>query len=111
AKIQGKALPTMHSLWLQHHRPDDCRNYPECEICGSYDHFNSGHDCVIHVIGGVLVESSYSSESSIGVSSTTCRSNVHSNTNHNDFEHFKIGEKLWAAKAKEPIKKWVHKRN
>ncbi|GJZ30568.1 hypothetical protein Tco_0575615 [Tanacetum coccineum] len=37
-KIQGKALPIMQSLCFNNHRPDDCRNYPECEICGSYDH-------------------------------------------------------------------------
>ncbi|GKE06553.1 hypothetical protein Tco_1398571, partial [Tanacetum coccineum] len=49
------------------------------------------HNRVIHVRGGVLVESSQSSESSIGVSFTTCGSNVHSTTGHNDFEHFKIG--------------------
>ncbi|GJT32107.1 retrovirus-related pol polyprotein from transposon TNT 1-94 [Tanacetum coccineum] len=41
------------------------------------------------IIGGVLVESSQSSESSIGVSCTTYGSNVHSTTDHNDFEHFK----------------------
>ncbi|GJX65767.1 retrovirus-related pol polyprotein from transposon TNT 1-94 [Tanacetum coccineum] len=53
---------------------------------------------------GALVESSQSSESSIGVSCTTCGSSVHSTTNHNDFDHFKRGEKLQASKAKEPTK-------
>ncbi|GKC15842.1 hypothetical protein Tco_1012624 [Tanacetum coccineum] len=48
------------------HRPDDCRNYPECEIFGSYDHSSSGHNRVIHISGGVLAESSQSRESSIG---------------------------------------------
>ncbi|GKE18007.1 retrovirus-related pol polyprotein from transposon TNT 1-94 [Tanacetum coccineum] len=48
------------------HRPDDCRNYPECEIYGSYDHSTSGHNRVIHISGGVLAESSQSRESSIG---------------------------------------------
>nr|GEU39361.1 hypothetical protein [Tanacetum cinerariifolium] len=41
--------------------------------------------------GGVLAESSQSSESSIEVSCTTYRSNVHSNTDHNDLEHYKKG--------------------
>ncbi|GJY53229.1 retrovirus-related pol polyprotein from transposon TNT 1-94 [Tanacetum coccineum] len=75
-----KALP---------YQPDNCRNYPECEIYGSYDHFNSGHNRVIHIRGGVLAESSQSSESSIGVKCNTCESTVHSTTDHNDFDHFK----------------------
>ncbi|GKF45054.1 hypothetical protein Tco_0131606, partial [Tanacetum coccineum] len=49
----------------QPYQPDDYRNYPECEIYGSYDHFTSGHNRVILVRGGALVESSQSSESSI----------------------------------------------
>nr|GEV06705.1 retrovirus-related Pol polyprotein from transposon TNT 1-94 [Tanacetum cinerariifolium] len=52
--------------------------------------------------GGVLAESSQSSKSSIGVSCTTCGSSVHSTTDHNDFEHFKICEKFQATKAKDP---------
>ncbi|GKD54641.1 retrovirus-related pol polyprotein from transposon TNT 1-94 [Tanacetum coccineum] len=72
--------------------------------CRSYDHFISGHNRVILIRGGVLAESSQSSESSIGVSCTTCGSNVHSTTNHNDFEHFKRGEKIQATKAREPTK-------
>ncbi|GJW05185.1 retrovirus-related pol polyprotein from transposon TNT 1-94 [Tanacetum coccineum] len=43
----------------------------------------------IDLKGGVLAESSQSSESSIGMSFTTCGSSVHSTTDHNDFEHFK----------------------
>ncbi|GJU11013.1 putative ribonuclease H-like domain-containing protein [Tanacetum coccineum] len=35
----------------------DYRNYPEYGICGSYDHFTSGHSCVIQIRGGVLAES------------------------------------------------------
>ncbi|GJY47255.1 retrovirus-related pol polyprotein from transposon TNT 1-94 [Tanacetum coccineum] len=65
------------------------RNYPECEICGSYDHFTLGHNHVIHIRRGTLVESSQSSESSIGVKCNTCKSTVHSTTDHNDFDHFK----------------------
>nr|GEW24933.1 retrovirus-related Pol polyprotein from transposon TNT 1-94 [Tanacetum cinerariifolium] len=44
-------------------------------------------ECVMikTISGGVIAESS------IGVSYTTCGSNVHSTTNHNDFEHFKRG--------------------
>ncbi|GKA31414.1 hypothetical protein Tco_0717719 [Tanacetum coccineum] len=49
-------LPYTH-CGFNDHRPDDCRNYPECEIYGSYDHFTSGHNHVIHIRGGVLAES------------------------------------------------------
>ncbi|GJX54105.1 hypothetical protein Tco_0282474 [Tanacetum coccineum] len=110
-KSKAKPYPPCTYYGFNDHRPDDCRNYPECEICGSYDYFTSEHNRVIQIRGGVLAESSQSSESSIGVSCTTCGSSVHSTTDHNDFEHFKRGEKLQATKAKEPIKKWVHKRN
>ncbi|GKB13495.1 retrovirus-related pol polyprotein from transposon TNT 1-94 [Tanacetum coccineum] len=41
------------------------------------------------VKGRVLAESFHTSESSIRGGSTTCGSNVHSTTDHNDFEHFK----------------------
>ncbi|GJT21921.1 retrovirus-related pol polyprotein from transposon TNT 1-94 [Tanacetum coccineum] len=54
--------------------------------------------------GCVLDESSQSSESSVGVSCNTCGSNVHSTTDHNDFEYFKIGEKIQATKAREPTR-------
>ncbi|GJW35727.1 hypothetical protein Tco_0058647 [Tanacetum coccineum] len=49
------------------YRPDNYRNYPKCEIYGSYDHFTSRHNRVILVRGGALAESSQYSESSIGV--------------------------------------------
>ncbi|GJY11464.1 retrovirus-related pol polyprotein from transposon TNT 1-94 [Tanacetum coccineum] len=55
----------------------------------SYDHFTSGHNYVIHIRGGMLAESSQSSESLIGVKRNTYRSTVHSTTDHNDFDHFK----------------------
>ncbi|GJU90821.1 hypothetical protein Tco_1303244 [Tanacetum coccineum] len=87
------------------------KNYPECEICRSYDHFTLGHNRVIHIRGGVLVESSQSCKSSIGVKCNTCGSTVHSTTDHNEFDHFKRREKTQALKAMEPTKKWVHKRN
>ncbi|GJR90788.1 hypothetical protein Tco_0214799 [Tanacetum coccineum] len=76
------------------HRPDDCRNFPEYEICGSYDHFTLGHNRVIHIRGRVLAESSQSSVSSIGVKCNTCGSTVYSTTDHNEFDHFKRGEKI-----------------
>nr|GEW28783.1 hypothetical protein [Tanacetum cinerariifolium] len=69
--------------------PYDCRNYPECEIYGSYDHFTSGHNRVFHIRGGVLAESYQSSESSISVKCNTCGNTAHSTTNHNEFDHFK----------------------
>ncbi|GJZ87532.1 retrovirus-related pol polyprotein from transposon TNT 1-94 [Tanacetum coccineum] len=64
-----------------------------------------GASLISEVRGGALTESSQSSESSIGMSCTTCGSSVHSTTDYNDFEHFKRGEKLQATKAKEPTKK------
>nr|GEV61384.1 hypothetical protein [Tanacetum cinerariifolium] len=82
------------------HRPDDYRNYPKCEICGSYDHSTSGHNRFIHIRGGVLAELSQSNESSIGVKCNTCESTVHSTSDHNEFGHFKEGEKAQAAKVR-----------
>ncbi|GJY82788.1 hypothetical protein Tco_0496164 [Tanacetum coccineum] len=79
-------------------KPDDCRNYPECEIFGSYDHSTSGHNRVIQIRGGVLAESSQSNESSIGVKCNTYESTIHSTTDHNKFDHFKeryIREPIW----------------
>ncbi|GJY78070.1 putative reverse transcriptase domain-containing protein, partial [Tanacetum coccineum] len=57
--------------------------FPPCTHCGFNDHLPD--DC-------------------LGVSCNTCRSTVHSTTDHRDFDHFKRGEKLQAAKAKEPTK-------
>ncbi|GJV11793.1 retrovirus-related pol polyprotein from transposon TNT 1-94 [Tanacetum coccineum] len=53
------------------HRPDDCRNYPECEICGSYDHFTSGHNRVIlrHIREPIWYMDSGCSRSMTGVKS------------------------------------------
>ncbi|GJV85709.1 retrovirus-related pol polyprotein from transposon TNT 1-94, partial [Tanacetum coccineum] len=96
-------LPCTH-YGSNDHRPDDCRNYPECGICRSYDHSTSGHNRVIHIRGGVLAESPQYNESSIGVKCNTCGSTVHSTTKHNKFDHFKRGEKIQAAKAREPTK-------
>nr|GEU41245.1 hypothetical protein [Tanacetum cinerariifolium] len=76
--LKAKAKPYLPctQCGFNDHRPDDCRNYPEC-----------------------------SSESSIGMRCTTCESNVHSTTDHNDFEHFKRARKIQATKAREPIKR------
>ncbi|GJT30816.1 retrovirus-related pol polyprotein from transposon TNT 1-94 [Tanacetum coccineum] len=103
-KAKAKPFPPCTHYGFNDHRPDDCRNYPECEICGSYNHSTSGHNRVIHIRGGVLAESSQSNECSIGVKCNTCGSTVHSTTNHNEFDHFKRGEKIQAAKAREPTK-------
>nr|GEZ57520.1 hypothetical protein [Tanacetum cinerariifolium] len=86
--LKAKAKP------LNDHRPDDCRNYHECEICRSYDYFTSRHNHVIHIKGGVLAESSQSNESLIGVKYSTRGSTVHSTSDHNEFDHFKRGEKF-----------------
>nr|GEW24058.1 RNA-directed DNA polymerase, eukaryota, reverse transcriptase zinc-binding domain protein [Tanacetum cinerariifolium] len=76
----------------QPYQPDDCRNYPECEICGSYDHSTLGHNRVIHIKGGVLAESSQSNESTIRVKYNTYENTVHSTSEHNKFDHFKREE-------------------
>ncbi|GKB26893.1 hypothetical protein Tco_0866294 [Tanacetum coccineum] len=110
-KVKAKPFPPWTHCGFNDYRPDDCRNYPECEICGSYDHSTSGYNRVIHIRVGVLAESSQSNESSIRVKCNTCGSTIHSTSNHNEFDHFKRGEKIQAAKAREPTKKWVHKRN
>ncbi|GJX48780.1 retrovirus-related pol polyprotein from transposon TNT 1-94 [Tanacetum coccineum] len=65
-KAKAKPYPSCTHCGFNDHRPGDYRNYPECAICGSYDHFTSRHNHVILVRGGVLAESSQSSESLIG---------------------------------------------
>ncbi|GJU43767.1 hypothetical protein Tco_1201033 [Tanacetum coccineum] len=57
-KSKAKPYPPCTHCGFNDHCPDDCRNYPECEICESYDHFTLGHNCVIQVRGGPLDESS-----------------------------------------------------
>ncbi|GKD49450.1 hypothetical protein Tco_1278426 [Tanacetum coccineum] len=103
-KAKAKPFPPCTHCGFNDHKPGDCRNYPKCGICGSYDHFTSGHNHVIHIRGGMLAKSFQSSKSSISVKCNTCGSTVHSTTNHNDFDHFKIGEKIQATKAREPTK-------
>nr|GEX70848.1 RNA-directed DNA polymerase, eukaryota, reverse transcriptase zinc-binding domain protein [Tanacetum cinerariifolium] len=104
-KAMAKPFPPCTHCGFNDHRPDDCRNYYECEIYGSYDHFTSRYNHVIQIRGRVLVESSQSNKSSIGVKCDTCGSIVHSNTDHNEFYHFKKGEEIHAAKARKPTKK------
>ncbi|GJS40241.1 hypothetical protein Tco_0565284 [Tanacetum coccineum] len=80
-----------------------------CMICKRGDHRTSDHEMYTASLkrsdnykaqpyqyaspskGGVLVESSQSSESSIDVKCNTCGSIVHSTTDHNEFDHFKRG--------------------
>ncbi|GJT39423.1 hypothetical protein Tco_0939288 [Tanacetum coccineum] len=40
-KAKAKPFPPCTHCGFNDHRPDDCRNYPECGICRSYDHFTS----------------------------------------------------------------------
>ncbi|GJV53629.1 retrovirus-related pol polyprotein from transposon TNT 1-94 [Tanacetum coccineum] len=101
-KAKAKPYPPCTHCGFNDHRPGDCRNYPECAICGSYDHFTSGHNCVILVRGGVLAESSQSSESLIGVSCNTCGSNRH------------IKEPIWyldsgCSRSVTGVKSYMHK--
>ncbi|GKC97724.1 hypothetical protein Tco_1167999 [Tanacetum coccineum] len=81
-KAKAKPFPPCTHCGFNDHRPDDCRNYPECEIYRSYDHSTSGHNRC-----------------------DTCGSTIHSITDHNEFDHFKRGEKIQAAKAREPTQK------
>ncbi|GKE01353.1 retrovirus-related pol polyprotein from transposon TNT 1-94 [Tanacetum coccineum] len=74
-RAKAKPLPPCTHCGYNDHIPDDCRNYHECEICKSYDHSTPGHNHVIQIRGGVLAESS--------------QSNVHSTSDHNEFDHFK----------------------
>nr|GEW31570.1 hypothetical protein [Tanacetum cinerariifolium] len=88
-KAKAKPFPPCIHYGFNNHRPDDCRNYPECKIYGSYNHSTLGHNHVIHIRGGVLVKSSQSNESLIRVKCNTCGSTVHSTSDHNEFDHFK----------------------
>ncbi|GJW52064.1 retrovirus-related pol polyprotein from transposon TNT 1-94 [Tanacetum coccineum] len=90
-KAKAKPFPPCTHCSFNDHRPDDCRNYPGCGICGGYDHCTSGYNRIIQIRGGVVTESSLSNESSIGVKCNTCGSIIHSTTDHNEFDHFKRG--------------------
>ncbi|GKE79206.1 hypothetical protein Tco_1545326 [Tanacetum coccineum] len=102
-KEKAKPFPPYTHCGFNYHRPDDCRNYPECEICGSYDHSTLGHNRVIQIRGGVLVESSQSNKSSIGVKCNTCGITIHSTSDHNEFDHFKRVD------AQGGVKSYLHK--
>ncbi|GJT19571.1 retrovirus-related pol polyprotein from transposon TNT 1-94 [Tanacetum coccineum] len=93
-KAKAKPFPPCTHCGFNDHRPDDYRNYPECEIYESYDYSNLRHNRIIQIRGGVLVESSQSNKYSIGVKYNTCGSTVHSTSDHNEFDHFKRGEKI-----------------
>ncbi|GKC29278.1 hypothetical protein Tco_1036572 [Tanacetum coccineum] len=54
-RAKAKTLPPCTHYGFNDHIPDDCRNYPECGIYGSYDHSTSGHNRVIQIRGGLLV--------------------------------------------------------
>nr|GEY62554.1 hypothetical protein [Tanacetum cinerariifolium] len=88
-KAKAKPLLPCTHCGFNDHRPDDCRNYIECEIYGSYDHSTSGHNHVIQIRREVLAESSQSNESSIRVKCNTYGNTVHSTSDHNKFDHFK----------------------
>ncbi|GKB67653.1 hypothetical protein Tco_0929065 [Tanacetum coccineum] len=60
-------------------RPDDCRNYPECGICRSYDHFTSGHNRVIHIRGGILRRST---KSKLYNPTISCHVFIHNHKDH-----------------------------
>nr|GEW50720.1 ribonuclease H-like domain-containing protein [Tanacetum cinerariifolium] len=90
-KAKAKPFPPCTHYGFNDHRPDDCRNYPECKICGSYDHSTSGHNRLIHIRGGVLAESSQFNESSSRVKCNTCGSIVHFTSDLNEFDHLKRG--------------------
>ncbi|GJV65375.1 hypothetical protein Tco_1476203 [Tanacetum coccineum] len=57
-RAKAKPFPPCTHCGFNDHIPDDCRNYPECGIYRSYDHFTSRHNHVIQIRGGVLAESS-----------------------------------------------------
>ncbi|GJR88240.1 retrovirus-related pol polyprotein from transposon TNT 1-94 [Tanacetum coccineum] len=99
-------LPYTH-YGFNDHRLGDYSNYPKCKICGSYDHFTLGYNHVIQNRGGLLAESPQSNDSLIRVKCDTCGSTVYSTSDHNEFDHFKRGEKIQAVKAREPTKKYV----
>nr|GEV31464.1 retrovirus-related Pol polyprotein from transposon TNT 1-94 [Tanacetum cinerariifolium] len=53
-KAKAKPFPPCTHCGFNDYRLDDYRNYHECDICGSYDHFTLGHNRVIHIRGGLL---------------------------------------------------------
>ncbi|GJU52642.1 retrovirus-related pol polyprotein from transposon TNT 1-94 [Tanacetum coccineum] len=92
-----KAQPYQYASSSKQILREKAKPFPPCT------HY--GHNRVIQIRGGVLAESSQSNESSIGVKCNTCGSTIHSTFDHNEFDHFKRGEKIQAAKRhiREPI--------
>nr|GEY08207.1 hypothetical protein [Tanacetum cinerariifolium] len=43
-KSKAKPYPSCTRCGFNDHLSDDCENYPECKIYGSYDHFTSKHN-------------------------------------------------------------------
>nr|GEU45827.1 retrovirus-related Pol polyprotein from transposon TNT 1-94 [Tanacetum cinerariifolium] len=62
-KAKVKPFPPYTHYGFNDNRPDDYRNYTECEIRGSYDHSTSEHNRVIYIKREVVAESSQSNES------------------------------------------------
>ncbi|GJY90703.1 retrovirus-related pol polyprotein from transposon TNT 1-94 [Tanacetum coccineum] len=89
-----KAQPYQYASSSKQILKAKAKPFPPCTHCNFND----------HRLGGMLAESSQSSKSSIGVKFNTCGSTIHSTNNHNDFDHFKRGEKIQAIKAREPTK-------
>ncbi|GKB87700.1 retrovirus-related pol polyprotein from transposon TNT 1-94 [Tanacetum coccineum] len=74
-KAKAKSfLPCTH-CGFNDHRPNDCRNYPKCEICGSYDHSTLGHNRC-----------------------NTCGSTVHSTTDHKTHQGAHLVPRKWMLK-------------
>nr|GEX38004.1 retrovirus-related Pol polyprotein from transposon TNT 1-94 [Tanacetum cinerariifolium] len=65
-KSKVKPYPACAHCGFNVHLSSDCRNYLECGIYGNSDHSTFVHNWIIQERGGVLAESSQSSESSIG---------------------------------------------
>nr|GFB47709.1 hypothetical protein [Tanacetum cinerariifolium] len=57
-KAKANPFPPCAHCGFNDHISDDRINYLEREICRSYDHSTLGHNHVLHIRGGVLVDSS-----------------------------------------------------
>ncbi|GKB03225.1 retrovirus-related pol polyprotein from transposon TNT 1-94 [Tanacetum coccineum] len=70
-KTKATHFPPSTHCGFNDHRPGDYRNYPECEICKSYDHITSGHNRVIlrHIREPIWYLDSGCSRSMTGVKS------------------------------------------
>ncbi|GJW70561.1 retrovirus-related pol polyprotein from transposon TNT 1-94 [Tanacetum coccineum] len=74
-------LPCKH-CGFSDHQYDDCVNYPECEIYGSYDHDTHGHDRVISLRRGIKPRN----PQLVIKNCETYDGTVHTTTDHNDIE-------------------------